>query len=60
MKKTSYSKVLDVIARSNGYIDKLEMFRDYNFIPTVLTPKHRKREFLILLYRHIKQSIKKR
>lgn len=60
MKKTFYSNLLDVIAKDNGYIDKLEMFRDYNFIPTVLTPKHRKSEFIVLLYRHFKQIIKKR
>ena len=60
MKKTSYSNWLNIIARNNGYIDKFEMFRDFNLIPTVLTPKHRKSEFVILLYRYFKQCVKKR
>ena len=59
MKKTSCFNVLDVIAKNNNYIDKVEMLRDYDFIPTVLTPKHKKCEIVALLYKHIKRHNKK-
>ena len=59
MKKTSCFNVLDVIAKDNNYFDKAEMLRDYNFIPTVLTPKHKKCEIVGLLYKYIKQHMKK-
>ena len=42
MKKTSIFGVLDQIAKNNGYNDKFELFRDYNFIPTVKIPTHKK------------------
>ena len=39
------NKVLDKIAVGNGYKDKFELLRDYNIIPTVKMPKHKKMEF---------------
>ena len=56
MKETFCSRLLESIAKNNGYKSKVEMLRDYNFIPTVLTPKHRKIEIAMLLYRYIKQK----
>ena len=53
MKKTMYG-LFDTIAKSNGYSDKFDLFRDYGFIPTVLTPKHRKIEIVKLLYKFIR------
>lgn len=58
MKKTYYSGLLDSIAKNNGYKDKIELLRDYNFIPTVLSPSHRKIEIISLLYEHIRQKLK--
>lgn len=43
----------DTIAKNNGYSDKFDMFRDYGFIPTVLTPKHHKIEIVKLLHKHM-------
>lgn len=48
--------VFDTIAKNNGYSDKFDLFRDYGFIPTVLTPKHRKIEIVKLLYNFIRKS----
>lgn len=56
MKETFCSRLLESIAKNNGYKSKVEMLRDYNFIPTVLTPKHRKIEIAMLLYRHIERK----
>ena len=42
--------VLSSVAKTNGYHDKFDLLRDYGFIPTVLTPKHRKIEIVKLLY----------
>lgn len=55
MRKTVYT-VLDTIARNNGYSDKFDLLMDYRFIPTVLTPRHRKIEFVKLLYNHIRKK----
>lgn len=52
MRKTVHM-VLDTIAKNNGYSDKFDLLRDYGFMPTVLTPKHRKIEIVKLLYNHI-------
>ena len=41
--------VIDIVAKNNGYKDKLEMLSDYGFVPTVIMPKHRKSEFISLL-----------
>lgn len=54
MRKTIQT-VFDTVAKNNGYSDKFELFRDYGFIPTVLTPKYRKFEIVKLLYRHIRK-----
>lgn len=42
------SKMLDNMAMTGGYNDRLHMLRDYGFIPTVLTSKHKKIEILSL------------
>lgn len=52
MKKTSIFGVLDQIAKNNGYNGKFELFRDYNFIPTVKIPTHKKIEIISLLWKH--------
>ena len=53
MKKTMYGLFV-TIAKNNGYSEKFDLFRDYGFIPTVLTPKHRKIEIVKLLYKFIR------
>lgn len=55
MKKITYG-IFDIIAKNNGYVDKFDLFRDYGFMPAVLTPKHRKIEIMKLLYDFIKRS----
>lgn len=50
------SKMLDVIAKANGYENKSELLMDYNFIPTVMTPKHKKIEIISLIVKHLKQK----
>ena len=52
MKKTSSFGALDLIAKNNGYNDKIELLRDYNFIPTVKMPAHKKIEIVSLLWKH--------
>ena len=52
MKKRSILRVLDQIAKNNGYNDKIELFRDYNFIPTVKILTHKKIEIISLLWKH--------
>lgn len=52
MRKTM-NMVFNTIAKNSGYSDKFDMFRDYGFIPTVLTPKHRKIEIVKLLCEYI-------
>lgn len=42
MTKQTKNKVLDKIAVGNGYKDKFELLRDYNIIPTVKMPRHKK------------------
>ncbi len=56
MTKQSKNKVLDKIAVDNGYKDKFELLRDYNIIPTVKMPKHKKMEFISLLLKHLKKN----
>lgn len=56
MTKQSKNKVLDKIAVDNGYKDKFELLRDYNIIPTVKMPKHKKMEFVSLLLKHLKKN----
>ena len=55
MKKITYG-IFDIIAKNNGYVDKFDLFRDYGFMPAVLTPKHHKIEIMKLLYDFIKRS----
>lgn len=50
------NKMLDVIARDNGYEDMDELLTDYNFIPTVMTPKHKKIEIVSLIVKHLKRK----
>ena len=38
--------VLEKIAKANGYASVDQMLMDYGFIPTVLTPKHKKIEIV--------------
>lgn len=54
MRKT-IQMVLSSVAKANDYRDKFDLLRDYGFIPTVLTPKHRKFEIVKLLYHHIRK-----
>lgn len=37
----------------NGYNNKMELLRDYSFIPTVMMPRHKKIEIIPLLWKHI-------
>lgn len=52
MKKTSIFGVWDQIAKNNGYNDKFELFWDYNIVPTVRVPTHKKIEIISLLWKH--------
>lgn len=52
MRKT-LNMVLSSIAKVNDYRDKFDLLRDYGFMPTVLTPKHRKIEIVKLFYDYI-------
>ena len=52
MKKASRFGALDLIAKNNGYNDKIELLRDYGFIPTVKMPAHKKIEIVSLLWKH--------
>lgn len=52
MKKASCFGVLDLIAKNNGYNDKIELLRDYGFIPTVKMPAHKKIEIVSLLWKY--------
>ncbi len=40
---------LSRIAEEKGYLNKDQMLKDYNILPTVLVPKHNKFELLTLL-----------
>lgn len=46
--KSTIKEVIDSLATKNGYCDRYELLMDYGFIPTVLTPKHRKIEIVKL------------
>lgn len=50
------NKMFDVIAKDNGYENKVGLLMDYNFIPTVMTPKHKKIEIISLIVKHLKQK----
>lgn len=39
-------KLLEKIAKANGYSSVDQLLMDYGFIPTVLTPKHKKVEIV--------------
>lgn len=52
MKKASIFGVWDQIAKNNGYNDKSELFWDYNIVPTVRVPTHKKIEIISLLWKH--------
>lgn len=53
MKETYHFGVLDILAMNNGYKNKMELLRDYSFIPTVMMPRHKKIEIIPLLWKHI-------
>lgn len=55
MRKTMHT-VINTIAKDNGYFDKYDLLRDYGFVPTVLTPKHKKYEIVKLFYKHIRKK----
>ncbi|WP_295560679.1 hypothetical protein [uncultured Holdemanella sp.] len=38
--------MLEKIAKANGYSSVYQLLMDYGFIPTVLTPKHKKVEIV--------------
>lgn len=42
-----------MIAKNNGYNNKMELLRDYNFIPTVMMPKHKKIKIIPLFWKNI-------
>ena len=50
------NKMFDVIAKDNGYENKVRLLMDYNFIPTVMTPKHKKIEIISLIVKHLKRK----
>lgn len=54
MRKTKHG-LFGMVAKANGYSDKIDLLRDYGFIPTVLTPSHRKIEIVKLLYHFIRK-----
>lgn len=39
-------KGLEKIAKANGYASVDQLLMDYGFVPTVLTPKHKKIEII--------------
>lgn len=53
---TKKNKMFDAIARDNGYENKAGLLMDYNFIPTVMTPKHKKIEIISLIVKHLKRK----
>lgn len=53
VKETYHFGVLDILAMNNGYKNKMELLRDYSFIPTVMMPRHKKIEIIPLLWKHI-------
>lgn len=53
VKGTYHFGVLDILAMNNGYNNKMELLRDYSFIPTVMMPRHKKIEIIPLLWKHI-------
>lgn len=53
MKKYFIDKV-NKFAKNNGYISITNLLMDYDFMPTVLTPKHKKIEIIGLLINTIK------
>lgn len=59
MKKMMH-RAISTIAKDNGYSDSFDLLRDYGFIPTVLTPKHRKSEIMKLLFQHIRNECQKK
>ena len=58
MRKT-LNMVLSLVAKANDYHDKFDLLRDYGFMPTVLTPKHRKIEIVKLFYDYITKKQRK-
>ncbi|WP_295754037.1 hypothetical protein [uncultured Holdemanella sp.] len=38
--------MLEKIAKANGYASVNQLLMDYGFVPTVLTPKHKKIEIV--------------
>lgn len=51
-------KVIDEVAKNNGYIDANSLLMDYSFIPTVLTPRHKKIEIVKLFIKSYKNRQK--
>lgn len=47
------SKMFDKIAKDNGYNNKSGLLMDYNVIPTVKMPKHKKLELVPLVVKHL-------
>lgn len=54
MKKIS--DMLDSIAKSNGYQDKNVLLFEYGFGLWSRPPKHKKREIIPLIFKHIKNK----
>lgn len=53
--KNRVDDALTRIARANGYKDVDALLMDYRFLPTVLTPMHRKIEIIRLLLKSKKK-----
>lgn len=49
-------KAISDLAMKNGYRDIYELLMDYRFIPSVLTPKHRKVEIVSLFLTRKKRN----
>lgn len=54
--KEHTDRILNIIAKENGYKDKTDLLYDYNIIPSVRMPQHKKWEFPMLLLKHIKRK----
>lgn len=49
-------RILDNIARENGYKNKSEMLWDYGLAPTVWVPKHKKVEIILLFWKYFRNK----
>lgn len=59
MSKLKKTNILDAIAKHNGYNNKDSLLYDYGLLPSVRTPKYKKRKFVSLLLKELKRRKKK-